>query len=87
MNSARSGCSCTSSGAGSGRPLGSVVVGESSLFVTTLVYVAARILGAPAGEPWLAEARALFATDRGVRAIPTWGKFWLSMLSLYDCAA
>ena len=59
-------------------------VGQPSLFVTTLVYVAARVLGVTPGDPLLASARALFAKEGSVLAIPTWGKFWLALLSLYD---
>ncbi|MEM7135645.1 MAG: prenyltransferase/squalene oxidase repeat-containing protein [Myxococcota bacterium] len=56
---------------------------EGNLYVTTLVYVAARILGAPAETAWLKDARHLFATER-VERIPTWGKVWLAALGLYD---
>jgi lanosterol synthase len=57
---------------------------EPSLFVTALVYVASRLLGLPADDPRLQPARALFDAGDGVRAIPTWGKFWLALLGLYD---
>jgi len=57
---------------------------EGSLFVTTLVYVAARLLGADAGASWLREARRFFERQGGVQRIPTWGKVWLSFLGLYD---
>ena len=57
---------------------------EGSLFVTTLVYVAARLLGAGSNEPWLRGARRMFARERGVQRIPTWGKVWLAFLGLYD---
>jgi len=57
---------------------------RQSLFVTTLVYVAARLLGQSPEEPWLARARELFARRGGVQAIPTWGKIWLAVLGLYD---
>ena len=53
---------------------------EPSLYVTTLVYVAARLLGAD--NPWLEDARALFARER-VERVPTWGRVWLAMLGLY----
>lgn len=53
-----------------------------SLYVTTLVYVAARLLGAPADTSWLAGARALFAAEP-VERVPTWGRVWLAMLGLY----
>lgn len=56
---------------------------EGNLFVTTLVYVAARMLGAPADAQWLHDARTMFERD-GVERIPTWGKAWLAMIGLYD---
>jgi lanosterol synthase len=57
-----------------------------SLFVTSLVYVAARLLGAEPSEPWLGNARQMFEHERGVQRIPTWGKVWLSLLGLYEWA-
>ena len=56
------------------------------LFVTTLVYVAARMLGAERDDPWLAPARRFLETE-GVVNIPSWGKFWLALLNLYDWRA
>ncbi len=56
--------------------------GGESLFVTTLVYVAARTLGVSADDPMLAFARELFANE-DVRAIASWGKAWLSIANLY----
>ncbi len=53
-----------------------------SLYVTVLVYVASRLLGAPADAPYLAEARALFESEK-VERVPTWGRVWLAMLGLY----
>ena len=58
-------------------------ISPPSLFVTTLVYVACRVLGVPADDPLLAGARSLIEREGGVESIPTWGKFWLSLLSLY----
>lgn len=58
-------------------------VSEPSLFVTTLVYVAARVLGLSASDTLLEPARRFFASE-AVESIPTWGKVWLSMLSLYS---
>ncbi|MEZ4325486.1 MAG: prenyltransferase/squalene oxidase repeat-containing protein [Polyangiales bacterium] len=54
-----------------------------SLFVTTLVYAAARALGADADAPWLAPARQLFETE-DVLGIPTWGRVWLALLGAYE---
>ena len=53
------------------------------LFVTTLVYVAARLLGVGPDDPLIAPARR-FLQAEGVLNIPTWGKFWLALLNLYD---
>ncbi len=54
------------------------------LFVTTLVYVAARLLGLRKDDPLLVPAARFIASEGGVGAIPSWGKFWLAMLNLYD---
>ena len=52
-------------------------------FVTTLVYVAARLLGVERDDPLIAPARQ-FLQAEGVLNIPTWGKFWLALVNLYD---
>lgn len=57
--------------------------GEPSLYVTTLVYVASRILGREANDKGILPA-AEFIRAEDVTSIPTWGKFWLVMLGLYD---
>ena len=56
---------------------------EGSLFVTTLVYVAARLVGVSATTPWLKDARRMFDSEGGVLRIPTWGRVWLALLNLY----
>ena len=53
------------------------------LFVTTLVYVAARLLGVERDDPLIEPARR-FLRAEGVLNIPTWGKFWLALVNLYD---
>ena len=53
------------------------------LFVTALVYVAARLLGVERDDPLVAPARR-FIQAEGIVAIPSWGKFWLALLNLYD---
>jgi squalene/oxidosqualene cyclase-like protein len=59
--------------------------GQSSVFCTTLAYVALRMLGREPGDPLTEPARCwLRAQPGGVLAIPTWGKFWLAMIGLYD---
>ncbi len=54
-----------------------------NLFVTTLVYVAARLLGVERGDSLIEPARR-FIQNEGVLGIPTWGKFWLALLNLYE---
>ena len=53
------------------------------LFVTTLVYVSMRLLGVEREDPRVEPARR-FLQAEGVLAIPSWGKFWLALLNLYD---
>jgi len=53
------------------------------LFVTTLVYAAARLLGMDRDDPLLGPARA-FLQNESVLGIPSWGKFWLALLNLYE---
>lgn len=57
---------------------------EPYLFMTTLIYTAARLLGVEADDPLLARAGAFIAAEGGVVAVPSWGKFWLALLGLYD---
>lgn len=54
------------------------------LFVTSLVYVAASLLGVPPKDPLLQPAGQFIRSQGGVISIPTWGKFWLAMLNLYN---
>ena len=56
---------------------------QPHLFVTTLVYVAARLLGIRRNDPML-EPALRFLQAEGVLGIPSWGKFWLALLNLYD---
>ncbi len=53
------------------------------LFVTALVYVAARLLGVEQDDPLVAPA-GRFIRAEGILGIPSWGKFWLALLNLYD---
>ncbi len=53
------------------------------LFVTVLVYVAARLLGVGPGDSLVEPARR-FIQAEGILGIPSWGKFWLALLNLYD---
>ncbi|WP_199550055.1 prenyltransferase/squalene oxidase repeat-containing protein [Streptomyces sp. N35] len=59
-----------------------------SLYCTTLAYTALRLLGLPADHPLCAPARIwLRSQPGGVAAVPSWGKFWLALLGLYDYRA
>ena len=53
------------------------------LFVTVLVYVAARLLGVDRDDPLIAPA-VPFLRSEGVLGVPSWGKFWLALLNLYE---
>ncbi len=56
---------------------------QPHLFVTTLVYVASRLIGVGRHDPLIEPARRFLEAD-DVLAIPSWGKFWLALLNLYD---
>ena len=57
---------------------------SGSVFVTTLVYVAMRLLGVSRDDDLAKPARDWLERQKGgVLAIPTWGKFWLALLGLY----
>ena len=54
------------------------------VYVTTLGYVALRMVGCAPDDPLIEPARRWLRDQRGgVLAIPTWGKFWLAMMGLY----
>ena len=56
----------------------------SSLFTTVLSYVAMRLLGVDADDPDAARARAELRRRGGAMRVATWGKYWLSILNLYQ---
>ncbi|MDC0685086.1 prenyltransferase/squalene oxidase repeat-containing protein [Sorangium atrum] len=56
---------------------------RSSLFVTGLVYVAARLLDVPPDDPLLTRGKAFIDRAGGLLDIPAWGKFWLAVVNLY----
>lgn len=63
---------------------GTHIEGQSTLFGTILQYVALRIMGATADAPEMQKARAWIHQQGGARGIPSWGKFYLSALSVYE---
>lgn len=54
------------------------------LFVTVLVYVAARLLGVEKNDPLLARAYEFLRAEGGAAAVPSWGKLWLAVVGLYE---
>ncbi|KAJ3324388.1 Lanosterol synthase (Oxidosqualene--lanosterol cyclase) [Boothiomyces sp. JEL0866] len=58
--------------------------GESTVFGTSLNYVALRLLGYPADHPVCTRARNTLWKLGGSTGVPTWGKFWLSVIGLYE---
>ena len=57
---------------------------DARVFTTALAYVALRLIGVPPGDELARSAREwLRRQTGGVLAIPTWGKFWLSLIGLY----
>ncbi|KAJ2591834.1 hypothetical protein EV177_008826 [Coemansia sp. RSA 1804] len=58
--------------------------GKSSVFGTAMNYVMLRILGMDADHAAMVRARATLLKLGSARAIPSWGKFWLSALGVYD---
>lgn len=63
------------------------IEGPSSMFCTALSYIALRLLGQ---EPWGGEDKAMAKAQNwildhgGVVGIPSWGKFWLTVLGVYE---
>ncbi|PON64812.1 Squalene cyclase, N-terminal [Trema orientale] len=65
------------------------IEGQSTMFCTTLNYICMRILGEePDGGQHnaCAKARQWILDHGGVTYIPSWGKFWLSILGVSDWA-
>lgn len=57
---------------------------HSIMFTTALCYVSMRILGAGRDDAPCLSARAWIETHGGAGGVPGWGKFWLSVLGVYD---
>jgi lanosterol synthase len=60
------------------------IEGESTMFGTVMQYVSLRILGVDKNHEQLIKARAWIKGNGGATGIPSWGKFYLSILNLYD---
>ena len=60
------------------------IEGASTMFGTVLQYVSLRILGMAADEASCVSARQWIHAQGGATGIPSWGKFYLSILGIYD---
>ncbi|XP_003383177.1 PREDICTED: lanosterol synthase [Amphimedon queenslandica] len=60
------------------------IAGKSTVFGTALNYVSLRLLGVGPDDNELIKARELLHQMGGAVCIPSWGKFWLSVLNVYD---
>jgi squalene/oxidosqualene cyclase-like protein len=60
--------------------------GDGYVFMTTLAYVALRVLGLGPDDELVVRARRWLEAHGGVLAIPSWGKLWLAMVGLYGWA-
>ncbi|EIW59845.1 lanosterol synthase [Trametes versicolor FP-101664 SS1] len=58
--------------------------GQSTVFGTALNYCAMRVLGVKADHPVSVKARGCLHKLGGATGVPSWGKFWLSILNVYD---
>jgi lanosterol synthase len=60
------------------------IEGKSTMFGTVMQYVSLRLLGKSADEPQLIKAKNWIQQNGGATGLPAWGKFYLSLLNLYD---
>ena len=60
------------------------IEGESTMFGTVMQYVSLRILGVDKDHEQLSKARAWIQNNGGAIGIPSWGKFYLAILNVYD---
>lgn len=56
----------------------------STMFGTVLSYVALRLLGVPADDTCIAAARLFISHHGGALYAPSWAKFWLAVIGVYD---
>ncbi|KAJ3167937.1 Lanosterol synthase (Oxidosqualene--lanosterol cyclase) [Geranomyces variabilis] len=62
------------------------IAGPSTVFGTALNYVACRLLGLERDHPAMVLARGTLHKLGTALAAPAWGKFWLSVLGVYEYA-
>ena len=56
----------------------------STMFGTVLNYVALRLLGEPADAPHMVKGREFIHAYGGALYAPSWAKFWLAVIGVYD---
>ena len=62
------------------------IEGHSTMFGTVMNYVALRLLGVEECDERASKARTWIKQHGGATSIPPWGKFYLSVLGIYDWA-
>ncbi|WFD36580.1 lanosterol synthase [Malassezia cuniculi] len=60
------------------------IEGQSTVFGTALNYVVLRLVGVDPNDPLMVKARARLHQLGGATGAPSWGKFWLALLGVYD---
>ncbi|EJD47041.1 lanosterol synthase [Auricularia subglabra TFB-10046 SS5] len=60
------------------------IEGPSTVFGIALNYCVLRLLGVGPDEPVTTRARETLHRLGGATGVPSWGKFWLSVLNVYD---
>ncbi len=60
------------------------IEGEPTMFGTVMNYVSLRLLGVDKEDKRLQKASTWIKENGGAAVIPSWGKFYLSILNLYD---
>lgn len=60
------------------------IEGQPTMFGTVMQYVSLRLLGVDKDDARLCKASAWIKENGGAAGIPSWGKFYLALLNLYD---
>ena len=60
------------------------IEGSPTMLGTCLNYVALRLLGVPSREPFMQQALVFIRKHGGAEYIPSWGKFYLAILNIYE---
>jgi len=65
---------------------GTHIENASTMFGTILSYIALRLLGEPADAAYMRRALAFIHAHKGALYAPSWAKFWMAVISVYDWA-